>query len=271
MRGIKKKLLSDLRALGLNTGDNIMAHVSLRRVGTTRNDHQYLLDAILETIGESGTLLTMPSWEHSPYDKTLNGKQLTKEQEDNWPIFNPTQDLPFPAWGYFNNLVCAHPSVARSNHPDASMAAIGSNANYLVKQHQLNYALGEGSPIERFIELNGKVALLGATLDAVTVLHFAEAKAKIKGKRTVSYKAPVLDDNGKRKWVEIVDWDTNGITDQFANLMNNGGMDAVETIARSYLLLERHKELVVGKAHSYLFDAKDLVNYGIKYLEQNFG
>ena len=48
-------------------------------------------------------------------------------------------------------------------------------------------------------------------------------------------------------------------------------MDAVETIVRSYILLDKHEEGFVGKARSYIFDGNDIVKYGISYLERNFG
>lgn len=50
-----------------------------------------------------------------------------------------------------------------------------------------------------------------------------------------------------------------------------GGPDAVETIANAYVKLQRHREGLIRQAHSYLFEARDIVAFGIDYLERNFG
>ncbi|MGJ4485079.1 hypothetical protein ACP8FS_27575, partial [Klebsiella pneumoniae] len=46
---------------------------------------------------------------------------------------------------------------------------------------------------------------------------------------------------------------------------------AVETIANAYVKLGRHREGVVGFAQCYLFDAQDIVTFGVTYLEKHFG
>ncbi|WP_407232618.1 hypothetical protein [Escherichia coli] len=46
-----------------------------------------------------------------------------------------------------------------------------------------------------------------------------------------------------------------------------GKPDAVETIANAYVKLGRHREGVVGFAQCYLFDAQDIVTFGVTYLE----
>jgi aminoglycoside 3-N-acetyltransferase len=48
-------------------------------------------------------------------------------------------------------------------------------------------AYGAGTPYARLVELGGRVALLGAPLDTVTLVHHAEAVAEVPGKRRVSY------------------------------------------------------------------------------------
>ena len=50
-----------------------------------------------------------------------------------------------------------------------------------------------------------------------------------------------------------------------------GKPDAVETIANAYVKLGRHREGVVGFAQCYLFDAQDIVTFGVTYLEKHFG
>lgn len=264
-------LVRDLHALGLAPGDAVMVHASLRRLGPVAGGPEGALEALLQAIGPQGTLMAYVSWDRSPHEETLNGNQLSPDEREAWPAFDPKTSAPYPGWGYLNTLICRHPAVRRSGNPDASMAAIGPLADTLVAEHPLSSGYGPGSPLERFIQHQGKVLLLGAPLDALTVLHYSEAIAQIPGKRRVRLEMPVLTPEGNQRWVPLEDWDSNGITDRFAAAMACGGMDAVETIARAYVMLDRHAEGRVGMAPSFLFDAQDLADFGVAYLERHFG
>lgn len=128
-------------------------------------------------------------------------------------------------------------------------------------------AYGPGSPVERLLHKRGKVLSIGAGPDAVTVLHYAEAVARIPGKRRVVYSMPLLVD-GERRWVTASDWDSNGILDEYAR---PGSADAVERIVLDYLALGRHREGRVGRAAARLIDANDIVRFGQAWLEGRHG
>ena len=265
------ELVQALRALGLQVGDWVMVHASLRAVGPVAGGPEGVLAALLEAIGPTGTLMAYVSWDRSPYEQTLNGRRMPPAEKAAWPAFDPATAGTYPGWGYMNAVLCRHPGARRSGHPDASMAAIGPDAEHLVSPHPLDSAYGPGSPIARLVDGGGKVLLLGAPLDAVTVLHYSEAIADIPNKRRIRYEMPVIDARGQKVWVAAEDWDSNGITDRFAAAAEVGGLDAVETIARAYVMGDRHAEGDVGHAQSYLFDARDLVGYGVRFLERHFG
>ncbi len=78
----------------------------------------------------------------------------------------------------------------------------------------------------------------------------------------------MLGRNGEVAWKTASEYDSNGILDCFAI---EGKPDAVETIANAYVKLGRHREGVVGFAQCYLFDAQDIVTFGVTYLEKHFG
>jgi aminoglycoside N3'-acetyltransferase len=262
-------LVQDLHRLGVRAGDLLMVHASLRAVGPVAGGPDAVLAALLAAIGPDGTLMAYVSWDRSPYEETLDGNRLSPAEKRDWPAFDPATAAPYPGWGYLNTVLVNHPNARRSGHPDASMAAIGPMADALVGEHPLTSAYGPGSPIARFIERGGKVLLLGAPLDAVTVLHYSEAIADMPNKRRVRTEMPVLTAHGEKEWVAIEDWDSNGITDRFAAAAEAGGMDAVETIARAYVMRDRHAEGPVGRALCYLFDAADIARFGVSYLERH--
>lgn len=194
--------------------------------------------------------------------ETLDGRALPAAEREAWPAFDPASAPPYREFGAFNRFVCAHPGVRRSAHPDASMVAIGRLAGELTRDHSLHEGYGPGSPLERFVRHGGRVLLLGAPLDAVTVLHYAEAIADIPGKRRVTYEVPVLQD-GRKVWLRADNFDTNGILDVFAR---EDAPDAVERIARDYVAEGHGQRGRAGQADCFLFEAAGLVDYGVRWL-----
>lgn len=261
----KDILVRQLTALGVGRGDSLMTHVSLRAVGPLAGSPAALLEAILDCVGTAGNLMAYVSWSDSPYEETLGQAAIPDAVRDSWPAFDPVHAPSYPGFGAFNEFIRMRPGCRRSAHPDASMAAIGADALWLVAPHPMDSAYGPGSPIERLLHKRGKILSIGAGPDAITALHYAEALARIPGKRRVSYSMPLLDEEGKRVWVTASDWDSNGILDEYAQ---PGQADAVERIARDYLALGRHREGQVGRAVARLIDANDIVRFGQAWLER---
>ncbi|HBY4973092.1 TPA: aminoglycoside 3-N-acetyltransferase [Klebsiella pneumoniae] len=257
-----------LEELGVEKGNLLMLHASLKAIGPVEGGAETIVRALRSAVGPSGTLMGYASWDRSPYEETLNGVQLDDEVRASWPPFNPATADIYCGFGLLNRFLVQAPGARRSPHPDASMVAIGPLAANLIEPHELGHAFGQGSPIERFVRWAGKVLLLGAPLDSVTVLHYAEAVADIPNKRRVTYEMPIAGSDGEVVWKAASDFDSNGILDCFAI---EGKPDAVETIACAYVELGRHRAGIVGSAPCYLFDAQDLVSFGVTYLEQNFG
>ncbi|MCR4266638.1 aminoglycoside 3-N-acetyltransferase [Nitratireductor sp. ZSWI3] len=264
----RHELEEELRGFGVNQGDTLMVHASLKAVGPVAGGAEAIVDALLGAVGDSGTLMAYVSWDRSPYEETLNGAELTRDERDRWPAFDPATAGVERSFGLLNAFLVRRPGARRSAHPDASMVAIGAHADHLVAPHDMNSAYGPGSPIERFVALGGKVLLLGAPLDAVTVLHYAEAIADIANKRWVTCEMPLIDGAGNKVWVRGEDFDSNGILDCYAI---DDAPDAVERIARDYVAAGHAKIGKVGDANCHLFDASDIVKFGVEWLEHRHG
>jgi aminoglycoside N3'-acetyltransferase len=263
----RHQLVEQLRALGLRSGDTVMVHASLKALGPVQGGAADVAHALMDSVSPGGSLMAYVSWDRSPYEETLNGAQLGAAEREAWPAFDPQTSGTYRGFGLLNEFLCQLPGAVRSAHPDANMAAIGAKAHELVSEHALGEAYGPGSPLERFVQAGGQVLMLGAPLDSVTVLHYAEAIADIPDKRRVSYEQPVLDEHGRKVWRYADEWDSNGILDCFAE---EGAMDAVETIARAYASEGRHRTGRVGRADCHLFDAQDIVAFGKGWLEARF-
>ena len=70
----------------------------------------------------------------------------------------------------------------------------GKQAGHLLSEQPWNYAFGHGSALERFVQLDGRILLLGCDHDTVTFLHYAEHVVDFPGKRVARFKVPVAED-----------------------------------------------------------------------------
>ncbi len=116
------------------------------------------------------------------------------------------------------------------------MAAVGPLADVLTAGHPYDDAYGADTPYDaRLVELGGRVAMLGAPLDTVTLVHHAEAVAKVPpGKRRVNYGSPVIVGNpGERVWRTFSDIDTSEGALPYERVL--GEEDYIEHITRSAL------------------------------------
>jgi aminoglycoside 3-N-acetyltransferase len=246
-------LAKDLEALGLTVGDTVLLHSSLRALGFVAGGVHAVLQALLDVLGSSGTLVvpthtpdnTDPAaWRHPPVPEAWWSviRQST-------PGFDPAR-TPSRWMGVIAETVRTWPGAVRSRHPQCSFAALGAHAGDVVAVHALADALGEESPLGAVYRLDGKVLLLGCGYDSSTSLHLAEYRqADPPRGRTGS---AVLDRTGVSGWVE---WD-DVITDEadFAAL----GAD-FESAGGSVVGF-------VGDAESRLMSQQGLVDFAVGWM-----
>jgi aminoglycoside 3-N-acetyltransferase len=200
-----RSLAEDLDRLGVRGGSALIVHSSLRAVGPVVGGPQVLVHALLDVLGESGTLivpthtmgLSDPStWRHPPVP--LKDWPMIRDQMPPYdPILTPTN------LGTLPELVRRWPGAYRSSHPLVSFAAVGGLAEQIVGWHQLDHPLGNGSPLAKLYDLDADILLIGVGHESNTALHLGEYRAPgAKGIRTA---APVTG----RGWVEIEDIETH--------------------------------------------------------------
>ena len=53
----KQRLIDDFKKIGLKNGDSVLVHSSMSKIGYVEGGVKTILDALFDTIGETGTLL----------------------------------------------------------------------------------------------------------------------------------------------------------------------------------------------------------------------
>lgn len=260
-------LTDELSALGIGPGDTLMLHASLRALGLARSQGveqgaERLLDAVLDLIGPSGTLLMILGTE-SPHDwvnqhPVHERSRLLRGAEPvdlaNAPVL--------PGVGWVAEAFRRRSGTLLSSNPSGRFAAVGARAGELLRDQPWNDYYGPGSPLEKFCAAGGKVLRLGADPDTVTVLHYAEYLAKIPNKRRTRWDYLLAETDGPRHvFVECLD-DNEGIADW-------DGEDYFAVILKAWLALGRHREGRVGDASAELLDASDLVRFGVDWMEKH--
>lgn len=253
-------LLAAFQALGVAPGQTVMLHASVKAVGKVMGGANVILQALLDALTPAGTLMMYAGWQDIP-DFVLD---LPPEQRqryyDEHPPFDPAIARAVRENSILAEFLRTWPGARRSQNPEASMVAVGERAAWITQDHPMNYGYGAGSPLAKLVELGGKVLMLGAPLDTITLLHYAENRARMRHKNIVRYQCPVLRD-GEKVWLDIEDYDTGETHDDYS----------FEEIALAYLAQNRGCRGKVGSAESYLFDAADLTAFAIGWLEQHFG
>jgi aminoglycoside N3'-acetyltransferase len=151
-----------------------------------------------------------------------------------------------------------------NDHPDGRSGARGASALELLADGPWHDYYGPGSLLERIVQRRGKVLRLGADLDTVTLLHYAEYLAPVAHKRRVR-RVHRLARAGSvvEEAVECLD-DSDGIVD-------HPGEDYFAQIVRAYLATGRAATATVGRARSELIDAGDLVEFGVEWMATHLG
>lgn len=154
----RQEVTNALQNVGIQHGDNLFIHSALQYLGKPVGGIEIYYQALLDILGEAGTIAV----------PTFNFGFARGEP------FDP-QTSPAIGMGAFSEFIRTLPDAKRSSHPMQSIAAIGRHAYDLTQRDTLS-AFDPGSPFERILELNFKILLLGADIDAISIYHYCEQR-----------------------------------------------------------------------------------------------
>ena len=163
--GLILTMARDLADLGIEPGDCLMAHSSFKSLGLRHAGPCDVIHTLLHVLGPGGTLM-MPTFTYS--------------YSGIWGVepFNPAR-TPGVGNGILTEALRNYPGALRSAHPTYSVAAIGHHAEDITANRENASALGIGSSYDTAYHLGAKILLLGVGNDRNSMLHYAEARARL--------------------------------------------------------------------------------------------
>lgn len=180
-----KKIITDLRGLGVQSDDIIMVHSSynaLRGDDKIAGGPEAVIAALKTTVAD-GTLL-------------LPGLSYANVNPDN--LFFDVLKTP-TCVGILPETMRQSPDVLRSVHPTHSILAWGKDAVAMTQNQQKDHTpVGPNSPLREVYRRNGKIVMLGAPFARNTSLHGVEEMILPDYLFTTTYDYEVTLANGEK-------------------------------------------------------------------------
>jgi len=209
-----------------------MIHSSLRSFGQVEGGAQTVIEALMEVVTPSGTLL-MPSFNHA---------EIFKEEGPGY--FHPAETPTFN--GAIPDLFWRLPGVYRSLDPTHAFAAWGKQAQRYTAYHHRTLTMGPQSPLGLLHADGGFGLLLGVGYGSNTFHHVVEMStgAPCLGLRTEAY--PIKLPDGRRVIGRTWGWREAAcpITDRTA-------------YREEMKMRALHKEVTIGNCRATLFPLVD--------------
>jgi aminoglycoside 3-N-acetyltransferase len=258
----RQELADGFQRLGIAPGQTVMVHASVRAVGHVAGGPDQIHLALQDVLTAGGTLMMYASCPEY-YDEVGRGN-LTADEElellEKLPAFDPVAARSARDNGALVELLRTYPGSTVNPHV-ARFAVRGAHAAYLLSKQPWNYAFGHESALERFVQLDGRILLIGCDHDTVTFLHYAEHIVEIAGKRVSRFKVPV-DEHGRRVWREMEEFDTSS-DGAHPNWPDRFFARLVDT----YLAQTNNQGGEVGDARCFLLDARGLLDLALEVMK----
>jgi len=162
----KEDIKNGLKQLGLKKGVIVGVHSSLSSFGYVKGGADAVIDALLETVGEEGTIV-MPTYSNNrqEVEKTEREKKLGVT----WKYKMTPYDVEKTScWtGRIPETFRKRKEAVRSQDPTHSLAAVGPKAEELVKSWS------------KLLKADGYILLLGVSLGVCSAMHLAEEHVQL--------------------------------------------------------------------------------------------
>lgn len=231
---------------GLHDGDVVLVHSAMRTLGRVQGGADTVVSALLEVIGERGTLV-VPTF------------TFIHEVEDD-PVIDPRSDP--SEMGAITEAARTHPRALRSTAYRHSFAAIGRRAGVLAGVDPALSVFDLRSAFGVMLALNAQVLMLGMTYGSCTSFHFAEWLCEVPYRRVIPLDVKVRKSDGTEVPQAMTDYQPHSYTGTRRPDFNRMGR-----------MLEEQKLVgiaAVGNAVARRFAMRDLVDLAQAEAEKDY-
>lgn len=185
-----REIIDGLAALGIGAGSTLLVHSAMRTMGRVDGGAATVIDAILETLGPSGTLV-VPSF------------TFAHEVEED-PIVDPAADR--SEMGILTETARTYPAAQRSVAFRHSFSAIGRRASVIANVDASLSPFDLRSAFGVMLALNTQVLLIGVTYSSSTSHHFAEFVCDVPYRHTIPLNVRVHEGNKTLRRQSMIDY-----------------------------------------------------------------
>ena len=195
----RSMFINALRCLGVEAGDGLLVHSAIQFLGRPHGGigmYYHGLCSILNGYDSTTSQVnitdpaSIPLIEGTIAVPTFNFDFCSGKRYD-------PKSTPADGMGTFSEYIRGLSATRRTKHPMQSIAVIGKDAEDLAERDTLS-AFDPGSAFERMLELEYKLLLLGADIQAVSLLHYSEQRAALPYRYWKDFSGEVLTPEGWR-------------------------------------------------------------------------
>jgi aminoglycoside 3-N-acetyltransferase len=202
------ELVRDLYKLGIQPGQTLLVHASVRSIGLTVGGASTVLSALRRAVGQRGNIVTPAGTPENSFTSRAHQALIAQLTADEISAFRRNmsgfdKDSTPSTTGALGEALRTVPGAVRSAHPQSSFAAIGPEARYLMADHRHDCHLGEFSPLAKLYKAEASVLLLGVGYEFCSAFHLAEYRYA-ESPPSAIYSCAVIV-NGLRQWISYAD------------------------------------------------------------------
>jgi aminoglycoside 3-N-acetyltransferase len=259
----KDNIISGLIKLNVQKGDRLICHVSLSSLGWVVGGSPSIVDALCDVVTKDGIIMFPTHTGHYSDPKFWENPPVPEEWYniiyEHMPPFRSDITPCRSTIGKVAETFRNYPNACRSSHPVRSVSAMGIGAESIVSIHTYDFPHGKNSPIHKMFQKNAKILLLGVSNMKNTSLHLCEYLSELSQDIRIQ-KAPILNNQGERELITYKD------------IKYKVNAEIREQMMQKYELEYPNLffQTDIGRAEAKLYDMEHVVDFGTKFINQNF-
>ncbi len=232
----KQEMINGFQSLGLTEGDVLQVHSSYKSLGGVEGGPQTVIDGLLETIGDEGTLI-MPAFNFD-FCKGIP-----------WDFQNTPSHM-----GIITELVRQNPESWRVFHPIYSFSVLGKYKEELGKIRNRS-AYAADSVFGQLRRLSAKIMVIGLDYtNSMTYFHHVEEIEGVDYRYMKEFTGEIIDQNG------------HSSEETFSMLVRDIDMGVITEVNPMGALMEKAgiiQKTKIGEADVAMMKASDVYEFTV--------